>query len=225
MRRLARRRFRNQDCAPSASACPVMASTAGSRGCAWSPKEASAGSRRHEWIRRKAGVGSGPIRAMKASVGTSRLGPGCGSARRLDRRRHRGSSGPSAEVSASPPRRPLLCLKPTRTWLALGQIDRQPVRAAEFCSAARCSTVVRAPGEKAAGWAVGRGAAGTGVAPPAGRGIPGAVFVPWMGRWSRSSSHNILTTTSHCRTSPIRSPSDRPGAGSTATADYRSASS
>lgn len=55
---------------------------------------------------------------------------------------------------------------------------------------------------------------------------PGRGFVPRMGRWSRSSSHNVVTRTCHCRTSPIRSHwTDRPGTGSTASAGYRSASS
>ena len=47
---------------------------------------------------------------------------------------------------------------------------------------ARCSPAVRALGEKTAGWAVGRGAAGTGVAPQAGRGIPGTASCRgWVG--------------------------------------------
>jgi hypothetical protein len=74
---------------------------------------------------------------------------GCGSARRLDRRRHRGSSGPSPAVSRRRrDGRSCACSRrePGQRW---GQIGRRRVRAAECCSPARCSTVVRAPAEKA----------------------------------------------------------------------------
>jgi hypothetical protein len=61
--------------------------------------------------------------------------------------------------------------------------------------------------------AFGRGAAGTGVAPQAGRGIPGAVSCRgWVGGLAHRAT-NVVTRTWHCRTSPIRSPSSAPTIG------------
>ena len=74
----------------------------------------------------------------------------------------------------------LLCLQPTRTWLALGPVGRQRVRA--VCStrvaALRCEHLVR----RRPDGLLDAGAAGTGVAPQAGRGIPGTASCRgWVG--------------------------------------------